>query len=93
MKYIKTFETISKEESLRALEIIKDYINQQPKQKTTISNWLKTLKTQPNGKLRNVLLKNFEYIDDVNQYNFFRCDNVNKKSWIELQNLLDQSNL
>lgn len=57
--------------------------------KTLVIDWLKSLKTNPSGKLKNILLKNYKYIDDVTKDNFLMKNRAGKITWIEFKNLIE----
>ena len=67
-----------------ALEIIKRYENPT---KTPVKEWVKLNK--PSQRLANILLYNFDFIEDINKNMFLKCRNAGKKSWWELNELIN----
>ena len=66
------------------LEIIKRYENPT---KTPVKEWIALKK--PSKRLANILIDNFEFIEDIDKDSFCRCRNAGKKSFWELTEMCE----
>ena len=97
----------TKEECLKALEVIEKYHQQAIKEvnkeennknKTDIRIWFSALKSKPSTRLRKLLLEYphtktppFEYVEDINVTDFLRLRNAGIKTWKEFEDLRNET--
>ena len=104
---------ITREDYLNALELIdlyhrqlniSDIRNSSLQNKTEIGLWFAGLSKKPSGRLCNLLLNNyryvengkpFAYVEDVNEFDFMRLNQAGKLTWSEFTELreLDDKNI
>ena len=74
----------TEKEYQNALDVIRRYENPT---KTPVKEWIKLKK--PTQRLANILIDNFDFMEEIDKDNFLKCRNAGKKSWWELNELIN----